>query len=381
MEKTESYSIWDLARYFLWLGTFGFGGPIALIGYMQRDLVEKRAWLSHTDYTHGLALAQICPGPVATKLAVYFGWLKARVFGATIIAIAFLLPSFILVIALAVIYTHNVGVSWVEGVFYGIGASIVAVIIRSAYKLAKITCKKEHLLWTLFLLSACISPFCTSSVIWVLVASGFLTMCIKAPLPITKHPSCFALVIPHWLMTGVNGEASGATLGKLALYFAWAGAFVFGSGLAIIPLLEPGVVDEYKWITNSQFLDAVSVGLVTPGPALITSAFIGYLVAGFMGALVAVISVFLPCYLFVILFAPLYQKIRKNLSAQAFIKGLTASASGIILGAAFTLGKQALTDTTTVLICLVATSVIFLAKKIPEPFVILAGGIAGYFLH
>lgn len=381
MEKNESFTIWDLARYFLWLGTFGFGGPIALIGYMQRDLVEKKAWLSHEDYTHGLALAQICPGPVATKLAVYFGWLKARIFGATVIAIAFLLPSFVLVIALAVIYTYNVGVSWVQGVFYGIGASIVAVIIRSAYKLAKITCKKEHLLWVLFMVSACISILFTTSVIWVLLASGVLTMCIKAPLPISKHPSCFAIILPYWLVSGVNGEASIATLGKMALYFVWAGTFVFGSGLAIIPLLEPGVVQEYQWITNSQFLDAVSVGLVTPGPALITSAFIGYLVAGFIGALVAVVGVFMPCYLFVILFAPLYQKIRQNKSAQAFIKGLTASASGIILGAAFTLGKQALSDTTTVIICLVATATIFLAKKIPEPFVILAGGLAGYFLH
>ncbi|MBS0635310.1 MAG: chromate efflux transporter [Verrucomicrobia bacterium] len=367
------YTIWDLARYFLWLGTFGFGGPIALIGYMQRDLVEKKGWLTHDDYVHGLALAQMCPGPLATYLALYFGWLKARVFGATIIAVAFLLPSFLLVIALALFYISHSDVSWVVSAFYGIGASIIAIIFRSACKLAKITCRNEKLLWTLFGTSALLAPFVTTKVVFLLLASGLIAMFIKAPPRIGQmHAIPFA-----WLTTGLHGEATGATLAKIGLYFVWAGSFVFGSGLAIIPLLEPGVVQEYQWLTTSQFLDAVSVGLITPGPALITSAFIGYLVAGFLGACVALIAVFLPCYLCVIILAPLYTKIRKNHSARAFISGISAAASGVILGAAFVLGKQAICDATTVILCLTATAIIFLVKKIPEPFIIFAAGIVG----
>lgn len=376
MDTVKPFTIWDLARYFLWLGTFGFGGPIALIGYMQRDLVEKKGWLTHDDYVHGLALAQMCPGPLATYIALYFGWLKARVFGATVIAISFLLPSFLLVIALAIFYTHNSDVSWVVGAFYGIGASIIAIIFRSACKLAKLTCKKEYLLWTLFGLSAILAPFVTTKVVFLLLGCGLIAMLIKAPPRIAGTHS-----IPlAWLTTGLHGEATSATLTKIALFFVWAGAFVFGSGLAIIPLLEPGVVHEYQWLTSSQFIDAVSVGLITPGPALITSAFIGYLVAGLLGALVAVIAVFLPCYFCVILLAPIYNKVRKNHSARAFISGISAAASGVILGAAFILGKKAIIDVPTVLICLVATLIIFLVKKIPEPLIIFAAGIVGVIL-
>ena len=373
---TAPYTLKDLVRYFLWLGTFGVGGPIALIGYMQRDLVEKRRWLTHEDYIHGLALAQISPGPVATKLALYFGWLKGRVLGATLVGIALVLPSFILVTLLAIFYINNIGVSWVEGAFYGIGAAVVAIILKSAYYLSLITCKKEKLLWAIFLVSALLSSFFSTLVLWIMLGGGLIAMCVKSP-PFftTQFPESF---IAPTLFTGLHGEAATSTLIKLGLVFAYAGAFVFGSGLALVPILEPIVVQEKGWLTSAQFVDAISIGLITPGPAFITSAFIGYLVAGFFGALVAVIAVFLPCYLCIILLAPAYQKIRNNQVVRGFVSGITAAAAGVMVGASFVIGKGAIRDSTSLCIFLATALLVFFVKKIPDPFVIIGAGVVGY---
>ncbi len=373
--EQEEYTIWDLAKYFLWLGSFGLGGPMALIGYMQRDLVEKRRWLSHEDYLHGLALAQMCPGPVATQLAIYFGWLKARAFGATLIAFCLLLPSFVLVTALAIFYIHNIGVGWVVGAFYGIGAAVIAIILKSAYKLALLTCKRERILWAIFLAAVVLSPLYTSKIFLILFMGGVVALCAKS----LNSPFPHFFILPLFY-SGINGEAASGTITKLALLFAWAGAFVFGSGLAIIPILQPIVVDEYQWLTTTQFVDAVSVGLITPGPALITSAFIGYLVAGLTGAIVSVIAVFLPCYLCVLLLAPIYTKFRKNHAVRGFVSGITSAAAGVMLGACIVLGRGALIDGPTTFIFIGTLLFLFFIQKIPDPFLIIGAGIIGYII-
>ncbi len=377
-DDQEKYTLWDLAKYFLWLGSFGLGGPMALIGYMQRDLVEKRRWLSHEDYLHGLALAQVCPGPVATQLAIYFGWLKGRVVGATLIAFCLLFPSFVLVTLLAIFYINNVGVGWVVGAFYGIGAAVIAIILKSAYKLALLTCKRERILWAIFLAAVVISPLYTSKIFLILLSGGLVAMCVKAPPFFSSHFPHF--IAAPFLFTGINGEAGSGIITKLALLFAWAGAFVFGSGLAIIPILQPIVVEEYQWLTTTQFVDAVSVGLITPGPALITSAFIGYLVAGLVGALVSVVAVFLPCYLCVLILAPIYQKIRKNHAVKSFVSGITSAAAGVMLGACIVLGRGSLVDAATTAIFIATLLLLFFAKKIPDPFLIILAGIVGYII-
>jgi chromate transporter len=380
-DELVACSLADIVRYFLHLGTFGFGGPIALAGYMQRDLVERRRWISKQDYVEGLALAQLAPGPLAAQLAIYLGWVRGRTLGATLVGIAFVLPSFLMVLVLSAFYVHLDGLTWMRGAFYGIGAAVIAIISRSAFKLVKLTLSKDVLLWALFCVSAAVTAWTESEVVWLFLGSGVLALFIKAPPRFTRTGGTLALLpLPVWSVSGLAGPASAATLWTMGWYFAEAGAFVFGSGLAIVPFLHAGVVDRFHWLTDRQFLDAVAVAMITPGPVVITVAFIGYLVGGFAGAVVAALATFLPCYLLTLLPAPYFRRFAQNRSLKAFVDGVTAAATGAIAGAAIVLGKRALFDVPTILICLATLGVIIRFKKAPEPVVILAAGAIGLLL-
>jgi chromate transporter len=374
--------------YFLRLGTFGFGGPIALAGYMQRDLVERRRWISKEDYVQGLALAQLAPGPLAAQLAMYLGWVKDRVRGATLVSAAFILPSFVMVLVLSALYVRYGGLAWMQSAFYGVGAAVIAIIARSALKLVKMTLARDRLLWGVFLVSAVATAWTESEIVWLFLASGVVVLLVRAP-PRRAPPAAAALFGPGALgaLLAAGAPAAALTgpswplLGRVAVYFAEAGAFVFGSGLAIVPFLHGGVVNQYHWLTERQFLDAVAVAMITPGPVVITVAFIGYLVAGALGAVAASIGVFLPCYLFVIIPAPYFRRFSGDRRVKAFVDGVTAAATGAIAGAAFVLGRRALIDIPTVLIALATWFVFSRFKKLPEPLVILAAGVLGLIVH
>jgi len=371
----------QLLLYFLNLGTLGFGGPIALCGYMQRDLVEKRKWLSKEDYTDGLALAQLAPGPLAAQLAMYIGWAHSGILGATLVSFAFIMPSFLMVMAISAFYLKYGGISWMLGAFYGIGAAVIAVIVRSAYKLVRLTLEKDWLLWTIFLVNAGITGWKETEIVWVFLASGMLALFVKA-FP-TKPPAAgvAVLAIPPWLVEGLHGPVTGKTLWTITWFFTKAGAFIFGSGLAIVPFLYGGVVQQYGWLTERQFLDAVAVAMITPGPVVITVAFVGYLTGGPAGGCMAALGTFLPCYLFVIIPAPYFRKFAKNRHIKAFVDGVTAAATGAIGGAAYVLAKRAIVDWPTALIAVVTCAILFKVKKVPEPLIILAAGIVGWLLR
>jgi chromate transporter len=369
----------EFLLYFLNLGALGFGGPIALAGYMQRDLVERRKWISKQDYVEGLALAQLAPGPLAAQLAIYLGWVRAGLSGATLVAAAFVLPSFLMVLALSFLYVHFGGLPWMQGLFYGIGAAVIAIIARSVVKLVRMTLTKDHVLWAIFAVNTLATAWTETEIIWLFALSGIVGMLVHGR-PRAARGAAISLAPWPWLVTGLKGAASTGTLFKICLYFAEAGAFVFGSGLAIVPFLHGGVVDEFQWLTDRQFLDAVAVAMITPGPVVITVAFIGYLVAGPLGSVMAAIGVFVPCYLFVIAPAPYYKRIAGNASIQAFVHGVTAAATGAIAGAGFVLGKRAVFDIPTALIMLVTLGVLTKVKKVPEPLVIVAAGLVGLLL-
>ena len=365
----------QLVAYFLRLGTLGFGGPIALAGYMQRDLVERRRWISKEEYVRGLALAQLAPGPLAAQLAMYLGWVRGRLLGATLVSLAFILPSFVMVLGLAAAYVELGGLSWMQGVFYGVGAAVIAIIARSVQKLTKLTLAKDPLLWAVFLINGAVTALTESEIIWVFVASGALVYLVRIRPGFASHASAF---MPwSWWVTGLHGPETTSTLWKIGIYFAEAGAFVFGSGLAIVPFLHSGVVDQHHWLTERQFLDAVAVAMITPGPVVITVAFIGFLVAGFGGASAAAVGVFLPCYLFVVIPAPYFSRIADNRSIKAFVDGVSAAAAGAIGGAAIVLGRRAIFDVPTIVISLLTFAVLFKVKKLPEPLVIIAAGLVG----
>jgi len=374
-QETEPCTMRQLLLYFLSLGTFGFGGPIALAGYMQRDLVERRRWISKQDYLEGLALAQLAPGPLAAQLAIYLGWVRARVLGATLVACAFVAPSLLMVLAVSALYVAYGGLPWMQGLFYGIGAAVIAIIARSAVKLVKMTLARDWLLWEIFAVSALVTAWTESEIVWVFLLSGVVSMLVRTPF--WRGTSALSIFPAHWLLAGLDGPATIPVLLKILWFFTGAGAVVFGSGLAIVPFLHGGVVNDFHWLDERQFLDAVAVAMITPGPVVITVGFIGYLVAGLAGALVAALGVFLPCYLFVIIPAPYYRRWARIPQIKSFVDGVTAAATGAIAGAAYVLGRRAVVDVATAAIFVATLVVLTKVRKIPEPLVILAAGAAG----
>ncbi len=366
----------EFLLYFLSLGTFGFGGPIALAGYMQRDLVERRRWISKQDYLEGLALAQLAPGPLAAQLAIYLGWVRARVLGATLVALAFVAPSLVMVLAISALYVAYGGLPWMQGLFYGIGAAVIAIIARSAVKLVKMTLARDWLLWAIFAISALVTGWTESEIVWVFLLSGVVAMLVRTPF--WRGASTLAIFPTQWLLAGLDGPATIPVLLKILWFFTGAGAVVFGSGLAIVPfLLHGGVVNDFHWLDERQFLDAVAVAMITPGPVVITVGFIGYLVAGLAGALIAALGVFLPCYLFVIIPAPYFRRWARVPQVKSFVDGVTAAATGAIAGAAYVLGRRAVVDIATLVIFGATLLALTKLRKVPEPVIILAAGAAG----
>ena len=373
----------DFLLYFLRLGTFGFGGPIALAGAMQKDLVERRGWISKEDYLEGLALAQLSPGPLAAQLAMYLGWVRAGRLGATLVAGAFILPSLVMVLALSAAYVRFGGLPWMQAAFYGVGAAVIALVARSALKLARTTVGRDPVLLALLLVSGVITAATETEHLWVFAACGAIAFAAHERRSGATMASFAVPALPAAL-TGVVAAVSDAGRGelwRLALYFTEAGAFVFGSGLAIVPFLHGGVVDDYHWLNERQFLDAVAVAMLTPGPVVITVAFIGYLVAGLAGALVAAGGVFLPPYLVVIALAPSMRRWSRDPRVKAFVSGVTSAAAGAIGGAVVVLARRSLVDAPTVLIALATLAVLLRVKKAPEPLVIAAAGVVGLLLR
>ncbi|OIQ95528.1 chromate transport protein [mine drainage metagenome] len=377
-----SYTMWQMVLYMLRLGSLGFGGPVALVGYMHRDLVEGRGWISEADYKEGLALAQMAPGPLAAQLAIYLGYVHYRLVGATLVSVAFVLPSFLMVVALGWAYVEYGGLQWMQSVFYGVGAAVIGIIAISAHKLTKKSVGKDKLLWAIYLLLGAVTVITKSEVAWLFIAAGVLVWLVRCP-PKRWFGGCgLAAVLPAQLphATGLALSFNPGQLTQIAVFFAKAGAFVFGSGLAIVPFLYGGVVSEYHWLNEKQFVDAVAVAMITPGPVVITVGFIGYLVAGLPGAFVASAATFLPCYLFTVIPAPYFKKYGKLPGIVAFVDGITAAAVGAITGSVIVIAMRAIVDVPTALLALAAGSLLWTFKKLPEPVIVLGAAALGLLL-
>lgn len=381
MKENPTYSLKELLLYFLKLGIIGFGGPVALVGYMHRDLVENRKWISEEEYREGLALAQLAPGPLAAQLAIYLGFVHYRFLGATLIGVAFVLPSFIMVVLLGIVYKLYGGLSWIQAVFYGVGAAVIGIIVMSSYKLTiksigkfnLTSFKTNWLLWLFFIVAIVVTLVTQQEQVLLFVLAGIIYMFVKVPPKWFNGKTANSIVL---LQVGF-WSYDNSTLMKIAIFFAKAGAFVFGSGLAIVPFLHSGVVVENQWLTEHQFVDAVAVAMITPGPVVITVGFIGYLVAGFPGALVAALATFLPCYLFTIAFAPSFKKIAQNQSIKAFVDGITAAVVGALVGAVGVIATRSILDIPTTLIAIATIFALLYIKKIQEPYIITVAAVVG----
>ena len=382
MKNNATYKLTDLVVYFLKLGTWGFGGPVALVGYMQRELVEQKKWISDEEYKEGLALAQLAPGPLAAQLGIYMGFVHYGLLGATLAGLAFIIPSFVMVVILGVAYKLYSGLTGMQAVFYGVSASVIGIITVSAYKLtiksvSKLNLhaiKSNWLLWLFYLAGVVVTVITKREDVSFFIVCGVIYMFVKAPPQWIKRPasapSLILLSVGFW-------QYESKTLQEIGWFFLKAGAFVFGSGLAIVPFLHSGVVQEFGWLNEQEFLDAVAVAMISPGPVVITVAFIGYLVAGFPGACVAALATFLPCYLFTVALAPSFKKIAKNPSIKAFVDGITGAIIGALVGAVIIIATRAIIDIPTGAIAVLSALALIYIKQIKEPHLILLAAVIG----
>lgn len=370
-----------LVRSFFKLGASGFGGPIALVGYMQRDLVEQRRWYTETEFQQGLAVGQTMPGPLAAQVAMWLGYLHAGALGAAAVAVPFVLPPFVIVLAVAIPYAHYQGLSAVHAVFLGVGPVVLAIIAIAASKLARSTNKRDPVLWTIAAILCAATAISGAEIVWLfLLAGAFGAVYYGGGLP-TLRSNNAASLSPAALLAAVQGFAwtgSGASLGTIGVFFIKAGAFTFGSGLAIVPFLHQGLVEDHHWLTEQQFVDAVAMGLISPGPVVIMATFAGYLVYGITGAIVATTAVFLPVYLFVAVPGGFIRRYEHHPRLQGFVKGATAAAAGAIAGAAIVIGGQVITNTSSVLIALAALAILMQRwHKVPEPALVAVAALIG----
>ncbi|NUT55284.1 MAG: chromate efflux transporter [Thermoleophilia bacterium] len=382
--EREQRTLAGLVGYFAKLGSWGFGGPIALAGYMHRDLVEDRRWYTEDEYQQGLAISQAMPGPLAAQLAMWLNYLERGWTGALAVALPFVIPPFLIVTAIAVLYTHYQGLALVQDVFFGVAPAVLAIIAIASYKLARATNKGDPVLWGIAAVQAVATVITGQEIVWPFLAAAIFGAIYYGGGGLPR-PRAAASISPLPLLAAVKGFAwigSGASLATMSLFFLQASAFTFGSGLAIVPFLHAGLVEEHGWLSEQEFVDAVAMGLITPGPVVIMATFAGYLVHGVLGATVATAAVFLPVYLFVVVPGKWFRRHERHPRLQGFVKGATAAAAGAIAGAAIVIGRQTLGGWLSLAIGLAALALLLQKRvKTPEPAVVALAALAGILLH
>ena len=376
-ERIAERTLGGLVLYFLRLGASGFGGPIALAGYMRRDLVDERGWYSDDEYQQGLAVAQTMPGPLAAQLAMWLGYLERGSLGALLVALPFVVPPFLIVTAVAIVYSRYQGLAAVQDLFFGVGPAVIAIVAIAAHRLAHSTNKRDPVLWSIAAIVGAVTVVAGAEIAWLFVVAGvFGAVYYGGGLP------RLTLSLAPLAVKGFAWIGSGAALGSMTLFFVKAGAFTFGSGLAIVPFLHDGLVDTHHWLTERQFTDAVAMGLISPGPVVIMATFAGYLVHGVAGASLATAAVFLPVYLFVVVPGRFFRRFERHPRLQGFVKGATAAAAGAIAGAAIVIAQQTISGPLSAALAVAALALLLQPRvRIPEPALVLVFAAAGLALH
>jgi chromate transporter len=361
----------EIVAYFLRLGMLGFGGPVALVGLMEKDLVTKRGWLTKEEMRDAIAVSQALPGPLAIQVGIFIAYLRGGFWSAWAGGWAFILPNFVIVAGLGAVYVHFGGLSWMTAVFYGVSPAVIALILHSCWRLAKLG-MEDWLQWVVAAVCFGVTVWLQAEVAVLFIGAGVLGIVYYGTLfRGAKEPSGMLALAP--LAAGTSKVPMLGMLSQLGAFFLKAGSLTFGSGLVIVPFLEKGLVQQTGWLDGREFLVAVAVGMLSPGPVVITATFVGYLVAGFWGSLISTIGIFLPSFILILVVAPILIRHRGNANVQGFIKGAYAAAIGTILGACVLLGKIAIGDWMTALIVLGSLGLLF-RWKVSNP--LLVGGAA-----
>jgi chromate transporter len=369
---TEPGRIGELVRYFLRLGFLGFGGPVALVGQMERELVDGKKWLTKEQMREAIAICQSLPGPLAIQVGIYISYLRGGFWGAWAGGWTFILPNFVIVAGLGALYVYLGDLQPVTGIFYGVSPAVIALILHSCYRLARLG-MEDWLQWAIAAVCLVVTVVLQAEVALLFIGAGIVGILYYGSL-LRKTPATLAVTAP--VLAALAPDASGSTISKLFLFFLKAGSLTFGSGLVIVPFLEQGLVQQFGWLDQRQFLIAVAIGMISPGPVVITATFVGYLVAGFWGSLASTVGIFFPSFLFVLIAAPLLARHRANPNVQGFVKGAYGAAIGTILGACILLGRIAIGDWLTALIGIVSLAILF-RWKVSNPLLIAATGIIG----
>ncbi len=368
-------SMTELALYFLRLGFLGFGGPVALVGQMESELVNDKKWLTKEQMRESIAICQSLPGPLAIQVGIYIAWLRCGFWGAWVGGWCFILPNFVIVAALGALYVYFGDLKPVTGIFYGVSPAVIALILHSCYRLAKLG-MEDWLQWAIAAVCLAVTVILQAEVALLFIGAGIVGILYYGS-PFKRTPAVLpAIAVVPAATAPIAPVATGSILGKLLLFFLKAGSLTFGSGLVIVPFLEQGLVQQYGWLDERQFLIAVAVGMISPGPVVITATFVGYLVAGFWGSLVSTVGIFLPSFLLVLIVAPILARHRENANVQGFVKGAYAAAIGTILGACILLGKIAIGDWLTIAIGTVSLAVLF-RWKVSNPMLIAVTAVVG----
>jgi chromate transporter len=365
----------DLVLYYLRLGALGFGGPVALCGQMEKELVQQKKWVTKDEMREGIAVCQSMPGPLAIQVGIYISYLRGGFWGAWAGGWAFILPNFIIVASLGALYTYFGGLSPVTAIFYGVAPAVIALILSSCYSLAKLG-MEDWLQWAIAAVCFVVTVAMQAEVALLFIISGIVGIAYYGSLLRGKVVPSVPLLAAVPVAAATTNGAAGSILSKLLLFFLKAGSLTFGSGLVIVPFLEKGLVQQTGWLDERQFLVAVAMGMMSPGPVVITATFVGYLVAGFWGSLVSTVGIFLPSFLFILLVAPILIRNRGNLNVKGFVKGAYAAAIGTILGASILLGKIAIGDWLTALIAVLSLAVL-VRWKVSNPILVAATAIIG----
>jgi chromate transporter len=372
---TKDGRLTELMLYFLRLGLLGFGGPVALVGQMEREVVADRGWLTKEQMREAIAICQSMPGPLAIQVGIYIAYLRGGFWGAWIGGWAFIFPNFVIVAALGALYVYLGDLKPVTAIFYGVSPAVIALILHSCYRLAKLG-MEDWLQWLIALACLVVTVILQAEVALLFIGAGLIGILYYGSIFRNRPPPVAVQVAALPSLASLMPTASGSTLGKLLLFFLKAGSLTFGSGLVIVPFLEQGLVQEYGWMDERQFLIAVAVGMISPGPVVITATFVGYLVAGFWGSVVSTVGIFFPSFIFVLIVAPLLARHRANPNVQGFVHGAYAAAIGTILGACILLGRIAIGDWLTALIGAVSLAVL-LRWKVSNPLLIAATAAIG----
>jgi chromate transporter len=364
----------EVVVYFLRLGLLGFGGPVALVGQMERELVAERKWLTNEQMREAIAICQSLPGPLAIQVGIYVSYLRTGFWGAWAGGWAFIFPNFVIVAALGALYVYLGDLQPVNAIFYGVSPAVIALILHSCYRLAKLG-MEDWLQWAIAVVCLIVTVVLQAEVALLFIGAGIVGVLYYGNL-FRRRPPVALQITAVPVLAQLAPVASGSTLVKLLLFFLKAGSLTFGSGLVIVPFLEQGLVREYGWLDPRQFLVAVAIGMISPGPVVITATFVGYLVVGFWGSLVSTIGIFFPSFILVLVAAPLLARHRGNPNVQGFVKGAYGAAIGTILGACVLLGQIAIGDWLTVLIAVASLAVLF-RWKVNNPLLIAVTAVVG----